>query len=93
MANRLGRTIVAGCGGAAVLALALSGEGGAGMPRTNADPSPIVAPMPAAPNDVCCADAAQPQASNWDCIIGLNCGQIRPRRSTPAPLPPPPPQQ
>lgn len=93
MANRTGRA--AACVGAAVLALALGGVGGAGMPRTNAAPAPIAAPTPTSPDGVCCADAAQPQASGSDCIIGLNCGQIRPRprRTVPAPLPPPPPPQ
>lgn len=105
MANRTGRAAV--CVGGAVLALAL-GIGGVGLPRTNAAPAPIqvvpaliaapapiAAPTPASPDGVCCNDAVQAQASGSDCIIGLNCGQIRPRprRTAPAPLPPPPPQQ
>lgn len=94
MANRAGRTIAAVCGGVAALVLTLGGLadlGGGGAPRINADPSPTVAPSPTSPDDVCCDDTTQPQASKWDCKIGLNCGQIRPRRTSPAPAPPPPP--
>jgi hypothetical protein len=93
MANRTGKTIAAACGGAAVLALALGGVGGAGVPYTNADPSSTeVVPTPSSPDDVCCDDAVQPQARGWDCIIGLNCGQKTPR-PRPVPPPPSPPQQ
>ena len=87
MANRIARRIAATCGGAALFALAFSGVDGAGVQRTGADPSPTVAPTPSSPDDVCC-DTAQPQASRWDCIIGLNCGQKRPRPAPPANRPP-----
>jgi len=85
----MSKTLAAVCGGAAALALALSGFDGAGVQRTSADPSPTVAPTPSSPDDVCCDPAqgqAQPQAqrSSWDCKIGLNCGQIRPRPPRPA---------
>ncbi|WP_293343022.1 hypothetical protein, partial [Mycobacterium sp.] len=80
MANRMARTIAGACGGAAVLALVLSGVDGAGVQRTVADPSPTVAPTPSSPDDECCDPAqgqVQPQAqrSHLGCIIGLNCGQ------------------
>ena len=57
MANRTGRTIAAACGGAAVLALALGGVGGAGVPYTNADPSSTEVPTPSSPDEVCCDEA------------------------------------
>ncbi|OBF62121.1 hypothetical protein A5756_01160 [Mycobacterium sp. 852002-53434_SCH5985345] len=89
--------IAAACGGVATLALTLGGVGGvigANVPDTHidADPSPTVDPAPAAPDDQCC-DPVQPQAAGWHCIIGLNCGQIRPRPRSPTPAAPSAPQQ
>lgn len=60
-----------------------------GAKDTYADPSPTIDPTPSAPDD--CCDASQPQASHWDCKIGLNCGPIRPQRTWPPPPPPPTP--
>ncbi|WP_415623715.1 hypothetical protein, partial [Mycobacterium colombiense] len=85
MANLTARTVAAACGGAAVFALALSGIGGVPAPRTNmTDPVTTVEPTPTSPDDVCC-DTPQPQASGWECKIGLNCGPINPRRTWPPP--------
>ena len=82
--------IAAACGGAAVVALSFGGIGDTDVTQTNADPSTTVAPTPSSPDDDCCA-TVQPQSGTWDCKIGLNCGQIRPRQSSPANRPPNPP--
>ncbi|OBB90035.1 hypothetical protein [Mycobacterium sp. 852002-40037_SCH5390672] len=95
MAIRRANMIFAACAGAAVFSVTLGYVGDADAPRTNADPSPTVAPTtveptPTSPDDDYCCDTAQPQAGRWDCKIGLNCGPIRPRRTWPPPAPPPP---
>jgi hypothetical protein len=88
MGNRKGR-IAALCGGAAVLALALGGVGGVGEPQLRATaPSSSVVPAPPSPGDTGGGGGALPvkPAGGGGCILGLNCGPIRPN-------PPPPPHR
>ncbi|MEB4210476.1 hypothetical protein [Mycobacterium sp. 94-17] len=88
MVKRTVGTIAAACGGVAVFAMALLGVDGAEAPRVTADPSTTVEPTPSSPDE--CCDTSQPQASEWKCKIGLNCGKITPRRTAPPAEPPPP---
>ncbi|MEC4764037.1 hypothetical protein VT930_13095 [Mycobacterium sherrisii] len=90
------RSLGAACGGAAVLVLGLGAAGG-----MTTSPSYATAPaapiVPAAPSpDDCCGWLNDPMGAplslrtqgGSDCIIGLNCGPIRPSRPPPPTNPP-----
>ncbi|ORJ58484.1 hypothetical protein B5M45_18905 [Mycobacterium simiae] len=82
------KSIGAACGCAAVLALGVAGAIGVTIPQSYATaPSPTIVPAAPSPND-CCGWLNDPMGAPLslhadggnDCIVGLNCGPIRPSR-------------
>lgn len=90
------KSIGAACGCAAVLTLGLGGAIGVTIPQSYATaPAPTIVPAAPSPDD-CCGWLNDPMGAPLslraeggnNCIVGLNCGPIRPSRPPPVTNPP-----